>query len=109
MLLAYIFKRAFKRTPRIYTMFPIPSLLPWATRGCLICEVGKALVFLFYRSEDLIAKMVNALIKVTQEMWFPYLSAASSNRIIKLSAGRFPILIFTFFSSLSPLHHSGVS
>lgn len=71
MLLAY--KRAFKRTPRIYTVFPIPSLLPWATRGCLICEVGKALVFLFYRSEDLIAKMVNALIKVTQEMWFPYL------------------------------------
>lgn len=72
-LTVHIFKRAFKLIPRIYTMLLIPSLLPLATLEYLICEVGRALVFWFYRSENLLAKIVNVLIKITQELWFPYL------------------------------------
>ena len=66
-----------------------------------------------------LAKMVNALIKVTCEMWFSYIqsafytythliSASSSNRVIKINEGRFLVLVLTFVPPPSILHSSPV-
>ena len=77
-------------------MLLIPSpLLLLATLGCLICEVGRALVFGFQIGE-LNSKNDQCLDSNRNRKYGSFISASSSSRITKLSEGTFLVFVLIF-------------